>query len=48
MEYVDGISLRQLLNAGRIAPKEALAIVRRFAKRSSSRTTAASSPRHQA
>ena len=27
MEYVDGISLRQLLNAGRMAPKEALAIV---------------------
>jgi serine/threonine protein kinase len=27
MEFVDGINLRQLLNAGRIAPKEALAIV---------------------
>ena len=27
MEYVDGVSLRQLLNAGRMAPKEALAIV---------------------
>jgi serine/threonine protein kinase len=27
MEFVDGINLRQLLNAGRMAPKEALAIV---------------------
>jgi tRNA A-37 threonylcarbamoyl transferase component Bud32 len=27
MEFVDGMNLRQLLNAGRIAPKEALAIV---------------------
>ena len=27
MEFVDGVSLRQLLNAGRIAPREALAIV---------------------
>src|SRR6266478_3682178 len=27
MEYVDGINLRQLLNAGRMAPREALAIV---------------------
>ncbi|NQU10957.1 protein kinase, partial [bacterium] len=27
MEYVDGVSLRQLLNAGRVAPREALAIV---------------------
>jgi len=27
MEFVDGVNLRQLLNAGRIAPKEALAIV---------------------
>jgi len=27
MEFVDGINLRQLLNASRIAPKEALAIV---------------------
>ncbi|MEO7931569.1 MAG: bifunctional serine/threonine protein kinase/MFS transporter [Chthoniobacterales bacterium] len=27
MEYVDGVNLRQLLNAGRIAPSEALAIV---------------------
>src|SRR5580700_332258 len=27
MEFVDGINLRQVLNAGRIAPKEALAIV---------------------
>ncbi|HEY1661767.1 MAG TPA: DUF4019 domain-containing protein [Verrucomicrobiae bacterium] len=27
MEYVDGINLRQLLTSGRIAPKEALAIV---------------------
>ena len=27
MEFVDGMNLRQLLNSGRIAPKEALAIV---------------------
>ena len=27
MEYVDGVNLRQLLDAGKIAPKEALAIV---------------------
>jgi predicted Ser/Thr protein kinase len=27
MEYVDGVTLRQLLDAGRLAPKEALAIV---------------------
>jgi serine/threonine protein kinase len=27
MEFVDGVTLRQLLNAGRLAPKEALAIV---------------------
>ncbi len=27
MEFVDGMNLRQLLNAGRIAPREALAIV---------------------
>jgi serine/threonine protein kinase len=27
MEYVDGMSLRQLLNAGRVSPREALAIV---------------------
>ena len=27
MEYVDGLSLRDLLGAGSIAPKEALAIV---------------------
>ena len=27
MEYVDGLSLRQLLQAGKLAPKEALAIV---------------------
>ncbi len=27
MEFVDGVNLRQLLNAGRIAPREALAIV---------------------
>ena len=27
MEYVDGVNLRQLLHAGRIAPREALAIV---------------------
>jgi serine/threonine protein kinase len=27
MEYVDGVTLRQLLNAGRISPREALAIV---------------------
>src|SRR5438067_8004981 len=27
MEYVDGVNLRQLLQAGRIAPREALAIV---------------------
>ncbi|MEN6451309.1 MAG: serine/threonine-protein kinase [Thermoguttaceae bacterium] len=27
MEYVDGLSLRQLLDAGRLAPEEALAIV---------------------
>ena len=27
MEYVEGVNLRQLLNAGRIAPREALAIV---------------------
>ncbi|MCX7007753.1 MAG: serine/threonine-protein kinase, partial [Kiritimatiellaeota bacterium] len=27
MEFVDGVSLRQLLNSGRIAPREALAIV---------------------
>ncbi|MBI3861414.1 MAG: serine/threonine protein kinase [Planctomycetia bacterium] len=27
MEYVDGVNLRQLLNAGRMAPREALAIV---------------------
>lgn len=27
MEFVDGVNLRQLLNSGRIAPKEALAIV---------------------
>jgi predicted Ser/Thr protein kinase len=27
MEYVDGVNLRQLLNAGRVAPREALAIV---------------------
>src|ERR1019366_8160725 len=27
MEYVDGVSLRQLLNAGRVSPREALAIV---------------------
>src|SRR5580700_7508800 len=27
MEFVDGVNLRQLLNASRIAPKEALAIV---------------------
>ena len=27
MEYVDGVSLRQLLSAGRVAPREALAIV---------------------
>ena len=27
MEYVDGVNLRQLLNAGKLAPKEALAIV---------------------
>ncbi len=27
MEYVDGVSLRQLMNAGRVSPREALAIV---------------------
>jgi serine/threonine protein kinase len=27
MEFVDGVNLRQLLNAGRVAPREALAIV---------------------
>ncbi len=27
MEYVDGVNLRQLIDAGRLAPKEALAIV---------------------
>ena len=27
MEFVDGVNLRQLLHAGRIAPREALAIV---------------------
>ena len=27
MEYVDGVTLRQLLNAGRVSPREALAIV---------------------
>ncbi|HUK83796.1 MAG TPA: protein kinase, partial [Verrucomicrobiae bacterium] len=27
MEFVDGVNLRQLLNAGKLAPKEALAIV---------------------
>ena len=27
MEYVDGVSLRQLMNEGRISPREALAIV---------------------
>jgi hypothetical protein len=27
MEYVDGVSLRQLLNTGRVSPREALAIV---------------------
>ena len=27
MEFVDGVNLRQLLNSGRVAPKEALAIV---------------------
>jgi hypothetical protein len=27
MEYVDGVSLRQLMNAGRISPREALAVV---------------------
>ena len=27
MEFVDGVNLRQLLNAGRLAPREALAIV---------------------
>ena len=27
MEYVDGVSLRQLMNTGRISPREALAIV---------------------
>jgi len=27
MEFVDGLNLRQLLNTGKIAPKEALAIV---------------------
>jgi predicted Ser/Thr protein kinase len=27
MEFVDGVSLRQLMNAGRISPREALAIV---------------------
>jgi serine/threonine protein kinase len=27
MEFVDGVNLRQLLHAGRISPREALAIV---------------------
>ncbi|HXF09188.1 MAG TPA: serine/threonine-protein kinase, partial [Desulfuromonadaceae bacterium] len=27
MEFVDGVTLRQLLNAGRVSPREALAIV---------------------
>ena len=27
MEYVDGVNLRELLQAGRLAPREALAIV---------------------
>ena len=43
MEFVDGVNLRQLLHAGRIAPREALAIVRKSATRSSSPTTRASS-----
>ena len=43
MEYVDGLTLRQLLAHGKLAPEEALAIVPRFARRSSSLTRRGSS-----
>ncbi len=43
MEYVDGLNLRQVLDAGRMAPREALAIVPRFVTRSNMPTITASS-----
>ena len=42
MEFVDGLTLRQLLQTRRLAPEEALAIVPRSAGRCSSPTNVAS------
>jgi len=43
MEYVDGLNLRQIERAGKLSPREALAIIPSFARPFNSRTTPASS-----
>jgi len=49
MEFVDGVNLRQLLHAGRISPREALAIVPQIWRRAAIRARPGNRPpRHQA